>query len=127
MSGVAVGNDRAGRKLRGDTGKLILGTQPIGRRIVKGSAVEIDRTWNVAVGLGGRGLLLAVEVARRASIDERGVLVVLHGGELREKPLVETRRENFRRRNNLAVVDRIGRGLPGVKSTIENRHRRMAR
>jgi len=63
----------------------------------------------------------------RASVDERGVFVVLHLGKLRKKPLVEAEREDFRRRNRPAAFDRIGRRLPGSKAAVENRHRGVAR
>ncbi len=92
MSGVAIGHNRTGRQLRGDPGELVLGTEPIGRRIVERSAVEIDRARNVTVGLGGCDLLLADEVARRASIDERGMRVVLYRGKLGKQPLIEAER-----------------------------------
>src|SRR5436190_19139126 len=73
VSGVAIGHNRTGRQLGCDPGELVLWTEPIGRRIVEGRAVEIDRARNMTVSLGGRGLFLAIEIAHRASIDERGV------------------------------------------------------
>ena len=71
MAGVAVADDRTGRKLAGDRGKLFLRAQLVGRRIVERRAVEIDRARDVAVGLRRRRLLPAVEEARRPRIEQR--------------------------------------------------------
>src|SRR3569833_502570 len=125
MSGVAVGHNRTGRQSCSDPCKLILRAQAVGCRIVEAGAVDIDRAWDVSIGLEGRGLFLAVEIARRPCVNERGVLVVLDLGKLRLPALVEMGGEYFWSRNHRTGLNRMARGLPRGETAIKNRNRRM--